>query len=177
MSGEAGKKEINFVEYEYRKLIVKKTMQAVYADSYRCFGWITDGEVNPTGKPDSITIKFKRNRKIRNKAEITRLQRQFDALIQEILRLEESKKTKASAIAYAVGVIGTVFMAGSVFAINAGKTWGCIILAIPGIMGWIIPYLLFKRISNKKTEQVNPIISQKYEELYCACEKANELLD
>lgn len=169
--------ENSFVGFEYKEVTVKNSMQSVYSDSYKSFGWILEGNSNPVGKTDSITIKFKRNRKIRNKAELTRLQRQFDAYVVEILRLEGSKKTKAAAVAYVVGVIGTAFVTGSVFAVTAGNVGTCIVLAIPGFIGWIIPYLLFRSISGKKTEQVNPLISQKYEDLYSVCEKANELLN
>ena len=169
--------EHSFVGFEYKEITVRKTMQSIYSDSYKSFGWILEGNSNPVGKNDSITIKLKRNRKIRNKAELTRLQRQFDAYVVEILRLEDSKKTKAAAVAYFVGVIGTTFVAGSVFAVTAGNVGMGIVLAIPGFVGWIIPYLLFRSISGKKTEQLNPLICEKYKELYSVCEKANELLN
>ncbi len=167
----------NFMAYEYKDVTVKKTMQAVYADSYENFGWTLEGTSDPVGKIDSITMKYKRDRKIRNKAEITRLQRQFDACVAEVLRLESSKKIKAAAVAYVVGVIGTAFMAGSVFAVTTGNVGACVVLSIPAFIGWIIPYLLFRSISGKKTLQVNPLIEQKYDELYTICEKANRLLN
>lgn len=169
--------ENNFVGFEYKDITARKTMQSVYADSYKNFGWILEGMSAPAGKPDFITMKFKRNRKTRNKAELTRLQRQFDAYVAEIVRLESSKKTKAAAVAYVVGVIGTAFITGSVFAVTAGNVGTSVVLSIPGFIGWIIPYLLFRTISGKKTEQVNPLIDRKYDELYSVCEKADELLN
>jgi len=74
-------------------------------------------------------------------------------------------------------VVGCAFMAGSVFAVTAGNILLCVILAVPGFLGWIVPYLLFRSISAKKTEAVTPLIDQKYDELYSVCEKANALLD
>lgn len=167
----------DFMGYEYRNITVKKTMQAVYADSFGNFGWIAEGIEDTVGKVDSVVMKFKRDRKIRNKSELTRLQRQFEACTVEIVSLERSKVTKAAGIAYAVGVIGCAFMAGSVFAVTAGNIPLCVILAVPGFLGWIAPYLLFRSISAKKTEAVTPLIDQKYDELYSVCEKANALLD
>ncbi|MDR3894493.1 MAG: hypothetical protein Q3Y17_17860 [Blautia sp.] len=79
-------------------------------------------------------------------------------------------------IAYSVGSVGTVFMAGSVFSITADKLVPCIILAIPAFIGWVLPYLLYRGIIKKKTVQVTPLIDQKYDELYAVCEKANGLL-
>jgi hypothetical protein len=166
----------DFTGYEYKDITVKKMMQAVYEDSLGCFGWSEEGVGEALGKVDSVVMKFKRDRKIRNKAELTRLQRQFEACVLEIVSLENSKTIKAAAIAYVVGVIGTAFMAGSVFAVTAGNIPLCVVLAIPGFIGWIIPYLIFRNVSGKRTEAVNPLIDQKYDELYAVCEKANALL-
>lgn len=167
----------DFTGYEYRDITVKKTMQSVYADSFGNFGWIPEGVGDAVGKADSVVMKFKRDRKIRNKSELTRLQRQFEACTSEIVSLEKSKVTKAAAIAFVVGILGTAFMAGSVFAVTAGKISLCAVLAVSGIVGWVVPYLIFRNVSGKRTEAVNPLIDQKYDELYAVCEKANELLN
>lgn len=171
------KKEISFVEYEYKEITVPGKQASMQIDCYECFGWMEEGTEEATGKPDSIVMKFKRDRKIRNKAELTRLQRQFEACVKEIISMEKSKKTKAAAIAYVVGVVGTAFMAGSVFAVNAGNIPLCVVLAIPAFIGWILPYLFFRSVSGKKTEAINPLIELKYDELYDVCKKANALLD
>ncbi len=169
--------ENRFVGYEYQDVSIKRSMASVYADGYENFGWQMDGTTEQLGKIDSVTMKFKRDRKIRNKAELTRLQRNFDACVSEILSMEASKYIKASAVAYIVGMIGTAFMAGSVFAITAGMIIPCIILAIPAFIGWLLPYFLYRGIVKKKSAQVAPLIDQKYDELYAVCEKANGLLD
>lgn len=171
-----GKKD--FIGYEYRTISVKRSMASLYADGYENFGWELEGteETNGTLPAEAITMKFKRDRKICNKAELTRLQRNFDACVNEILSLEASKHVKASVIAYTLGIIGTAFMAGSVFAVTAGRIIPGIILAIPAFVGWILPYFLFKGAETKKTAEVTPLIDQKYDELYAVCEKAHALL-
>lgn len=68
-------------------------------------------------------------------------------------------------------------MAGSVFAVTSDLFALCAILAIPGFLGWIFPYFLYRRIEKKKTAEVTPYIEQKYDELYAVCEKANSLLE
>ena len=166
----------NFIGYEYRDITVKKSMQSVYADSFGNFGWIAEGIGEAVGKVDSVVMRFKRDRKIRNKSELTRLQRQFEACTAEIVSLERSKVMKAAGIAYVVGVLGCAFMAGSVFAVTAGNIPLCVILAVPGFLGWIVPYPIFRSISAKRTEVAGPLINQKYDELYSVCEKANALL-
>lgn len=173
---ETENKENGYVGYEYKDVTVKRSMESVYVDGYSNFGWIIEGTSIPVGKVDSLTLKFKRDRKIRNKSELTRLQRQFDTCVSEILSLESSKYIKASAVAYIIGVVGTAFMAGSVFAVTAGRIMPTIILAIPGFIGWIIPYICYRKISMNKTEQITPLIDQKYDEIYDVCEKANNLI-
>lgn len=173
-------KEKNFIGYEYQDVTVKRSMASVIVDGYENFGW----EVDSTGEVldnlttiDKMVIKFKRDRKIRNKAELTRLQRNFDACIRDIDSLETSKYIKPSAVAYLIGIIGTAFMTGSVFCVTANMIVPCIILAIPAVVGWVLPYFLYKSILKKKTEMVTPIIDQKYDEIYNVCEKGNALLD
>ena len=175
---EVTRKEGNYVGYEYKDVTVNRDMESVYADSYTNFGWELEGTSTPLGSVNSVTMKFKRDRKLRNKAELTRLQRQFDSCASEIVALERSKTVGASTVAYIIGVIGTAFMAGSVFAVTAtnANIPLCIILAIPGFIGWILPYLCFRRISKNKTEKVIPLIDGKYDEIYEVCEKANLLL-
>ncbi|WNS43918.1 hypothetical protein [Paenibacillus sp. MMS20-IR301] len=168
--------ETNYVGYEYKDITVKRRVESVYADGYSHFGWTLDSTSAPAQHPGSVTMKFKRDRKIRNKVELTRLQRQFDAAVTEIEALENSKVILASAAAYATGVAGTAFMAGSVFANLDGSLVLSIILAIPGFAGWIIPYLLYTNISKKKTSRVAPLIDQKYDELYELGQRANSLL-
>ncbi|MDO4173152.1 MAG: hypothetical protein Q4D42_00180 [Eubacteriales bacterium] len=170
--------ETNFVGYEYQNIHVKRSMASVYADGYENFGWDLEstGEQPGTWPADTVAMKFKRDRKLRNKVELTRLQRNFDACVSEILSLEASKRVKASVIAYIIGIIGTAFMAGSVFAVTAGLIIPCIVLAVPALIGWILPYFLFRRVERQKTDEVTPLIDKKYDELYAICEKAHSLL-
>ncbi len=125
---------------------------------------------------NTVNLKFKRDRKTRNKAELTRLQRQFEAAVREIENLEKSKNLGASVFAYAFGIIGTAFMAGSVFSYNGGLIPLSIVLAIPGFAGWILPYFLYIKLTNKKTASVTPLIDRQYDLIYETCENASSLL-
>jgi len=106
-------KNNNFVGYEYRDVTVPGDMESVYTDGYSNFGWILD-------KKDSsglslAKLKFKRDRQIPHKSELTGFQHQFDKSAREIVNLENSKGTGASRAALTIGFIGTVFMALSVW--------------------------------------------------------------
>ncbi len=167
--------ENSFIGYEYRDMTVKRSLETIYADNYPQFGWKLESIfANPN--PYYVTMKFKRDRKIRNKAELTRLQRMFESYVREIDRLEKSKVVVASTAAYVIGVVGAGFMAGAVFSCLAGRVPLTIILAVPGFAGWILPYFCFLRIRDKKTSEVSPLIEQQYDAVYEVCEKANALL-
>ena len=165
-----------FIGYEYRDITVSHEMEPVYVDGYQNFGWTLESISTPQVGIHQITLKFKRDRKIRNKAELTRLQRQFDACASEIIGMEKSKTASASIAAYSVGLIGTAFLAGATFAYLGQLIFLCIILAIPGFVGWILPYFLYNSAYAKKSAKVTPLIDNKYDEIYEVCEKANGLL-
>ena len=166
-----------YIGFEYKDVTVKRNMEPVFTDGYPNFGWTIVGISFLIQSLNSVTMKLKRDRKIRNKAELSRLQRQFEACAQEIGRLEVSKSTGASVFAYVTGIVGTAFMAGSVFSYLAGMVPLMILLAVPGFIGWIIPYFGYLRIQKKKIEQAAPLIDQKYDEIYEICEKAHGLLE
>jgi len=169
----------DFIGYEYLELTVDQAKVSMYLDGYENFGWQLDenfGNVSVSGK---ATLHLRRNRKILNKMELTRLQRNFEASMEEIDSLERSKLAMPQIISLTIGIIGTAFMAGSVFAVTATPPiiWLCILCAIPGFIGWFLPYFTYKKLVGKRLAIVKPLIEQKYDELYELCEKGNELLN
>ncbi len=164
-----------FIGYEYKELTVPRSLESFYTDGYANFGWQREG-AEPTPAFGKVTVKYKRNRKLRNKAEIGRLQRKFDACAEELQSLERSKKNGAATAAYIVGLVGTALLAGATFAYLAHHVALCAVLAVPGFAGWILPYFCFTKLCAAKSKKVNPLIEQKYDEIYETCEKANALL-
>ena len=173
---ETTKQENNFIAYEYKDVAVRRDMEALYADSFPSFGWKLEAR-SPSIGLTTVNLKFKRDRRITNKAELARLQREYESNIEEIEKLENSKLIAPSAIAYGVGIIGTAFMAGSVFSYLGSMVALCIILAIPAFAGWIVPYFAYKKITKSKADKVAPLIDGKYDAIYETCEKANSLVN
>lgn len=167
-----------FTSYEYKELNVKEDLASFYLDCYENFGWQQDEKFSPQENGGRTILKLKRNRKIVNKVELTRLQRHFEANMEEIFTLENSKTTLAITVSLSIGILGTACMAGSVFAITAEPpiVWLCILLAIPAFAGWIMPYFIYKKVKEEKTKQVTPYIEAKYDEIYEICEKGHSLL-
>ncbi|MBC1458660.1 hypothetical protein [Listeria newyorkensis] len=168
MSGRA-----DFVGYEYKDITINQEQESLFVDGYTNFGWDLD---SVSKSVTSLKIKFKRDRKIRNKAELTRLQRQFDACVDEMEQLERSKKTTARIVAYGIALVGTIGMACSVFAVTSGLITLSVIFAIPGVLGWLIPYFSYKKLYQKKAAEITILMDQKNEELYEVSKKANGLL-
>lgn len=173
---EQGKK--SFVGYEYKEITVSENMVSMYLDCYENFGWLPEKELSNVGKPHYVTIRMKRDRKIINKMELTRLQRNFEACVLDLEKLERAKTSAATIWSLVVGIAGTVFMAGSTFAVTHEPPviWLCVLLAIPGFIGWIFPYFVYRKVVKRQTERVEPLIEQKMDEIYEVCEKGHSLL-
>ena len=172
-----------FMTYDYKEVEAERNMIPFLRDGYENFGWETEEKVSETkihpNQNHKSILQMRRNRKIMNKTELQRLQSHFEACVKDVKALEKLKESKATMISLVVGIVGTAFMAGFVFAITAEEPLVtlCIILAVPGFIGWIVPYFLYKRIREKQTQIINPLIEKKYDEIYEICEKGNKLLN
>lgn len=172
----------NYIGYEYKEITVNADQAAMYLDSYENFGWIVEeessGGKDPYRRKNQVKIRMKRDRKILNKMELTRLQRNFEACIHEIDLLERAKTSAATMWAILIGIVGTAFIAGSTFAVTSEPpiVWLCILLAVPGFVGWTLPYFVYRSVVKKQTEKLQPLIEQKLDEAYEVCEKGHELL-
>lgn len=182
---ESGAMKKEFVGYEYKEVIGDRSNVSFLLDGYENFGWEADGNISAyyeenkdPRKQNKVILRLKRNRKMINKMELTRLQRNFESCVREIEMLEKSKTSAATIYALVIAVIGTAFMAGATFAVTAQPPHMilCILLAIPGFIGWILPYFVYKRVLEKRTEKITPLIEEKYDEIYEICEKGNRLL-
>lgn len=173
-----------FVGYEYKEITVPVEQIFMYLDCYENFGWISEENACSQEKyflmqgHSHATIRLKRDRKIANKMELTRLQRNFEACAHEIEVLERAKTQAPTMWALIVGIIGTAFMAGATFAVvhEPPVIWLCVLLAIPGFIGWIVPYFFFRYMVEEKKKKYNPLIDDKLEEIYKICEKGHSLL-
>lgn len=167
-------KKADFIGYEYLEITINKELEAIYTDSYPNFGWQLE-RTSPALQPNT-TLSFKRNRKLPNKAELTRLQRKFNGIIADINSLEHSKRLIPATAAYLVGLIGSGFMAGSVFTFTNGNVPLTIILELLAFFGWVMPYFIYQRFTAKRSMHLSPIIEEKFDDLYALTYEANHLL-
>lgn len=167
-----------FVGYEYKEVSARRDRVSILLDGYRSFGWVFDENNAPQKSGSLVLLKLKRDRKILNKAELTRLQRHFESCMEEIAMLEKAKTSAAKAAAITVGLVGTAFMALSTFAVTHAPPLllPCVLFAIPGLVGWGLPYYIYKEILKRRSAKILPLTEKKYDEIYEVCEKGNNLL-
>ena len=137
-----------FTPYEYRTLQVAPEQEPLYKDTFANFGWIVEKET--AGRPGTTTmaLQVKRDRRLPNRQVINELQRQAEDALGTIRDLERSRSAAAITVAVALGIVGSAFLAGSVFALTAGL----VILSVPrGALG----LLAARRASSQVTHQNN----------------------
>lgn len=170
----------DFVTYEYMSKMVKTSEQAQVCDLYEAFGWEI-ASVQNTGLADTTAISFKRDRKIKHKAELSKLERQASETYEEIRQLEKSKTTGASVFGYTFGTASALIFGGGMSLCllktsDIPSLVGGIFLGVVGAVLCGINYLAYKKIAAKKTKQVLPVIDERQEKLANLLEKGNDLL-
>ncbi len=164
-----------FTTYEYISIPVKPSMESLYGNCYQSFGWQVEG-MSATLKTNVSELKLKRDRRIKNREEIRELQKQLEINLLRLEKLERLKNLSGTVLALSIGFIGTALLTGGVFAYLAGKILLCVILAIPGFTGWILPIFIYSRLTAKKENQLLEIRERLYDSIYEVCERAGALI-
>ena len=74
--------------------------------------------------------------------------------------LERLVNSDATIIAYVVGAMGTGMMAGALFLLKAENILLSVIFAVIGVMAWILPYFVYRRVKNKRMKEIILLIEQ-----------------
>lgn len=172
--------EKNFISYEYSTKTVKAKDQTKAIDMYEAFGW----EVTSTAPTlvDGVTLSLKRDRKLKHKQELTRLERQAENVFETINGLHRAKTMGASIFAYVFGSIAalvfgggmclTMLMEGSIPAFVGGIALGVAGIAL--LCG--VNYFIYKKLVDKKTKTLLSVIDENEEKLANILEKGDDIL-
>lgn len=165
-----------FVAYEYTTVRAGRELEGLYKDSYRNFGWIIEGYgTNPTNVR-TVTLKFKRDRSIKNRPVVLELQRKCENALTAITQMEHAKGTAANTAAMTIGIVGSAFLAGSVFALDADMLLVSVPLGAIGLIGWVLGYFSYGRVKATKIASLAPLIDRQYDVVYETGEQASRLL-
>ena len=193
----------NFVAYEYKNIAVKRDSVALYTDCLKNFGWDLIEErthgyvpqvntpVNITGSVpsytvqtppakvedvDMVTLKFKRDRKLSNKREIDKLERQCEEALAAIAKLEKKNSAQTMGLSLGTGIVGTAFLVLAAYNFGAGGVAPGVMFTIVGVVGWAVGFLANRKVGKKKSAQSEPVIQQQLDVVYSVCEQAHALL-
>lgn len=171
-------KERDFVSFEYKTKRVKAKDQTRVIDLYESFGWEVTSTTHAPG--DSITLSLKRDRKLKHKRELVRLERQAENAFETINGLQRAKTLGANIFAYIFGCVAVLILGGGMSLIMLKNSIpaliGGIALGVVGITLCAVNSLFYKKLAAKKTATLTPVIEDSEEKLANILEQGNELL-
>ena len=184
----------SFVAYEYKDITVKRDSVTLYMDCLENFGWelVSQGDygweqlgkniasvaTTATGQADSMTVslKFKRDRGIKNKPEINRLERQCETALAAIGKTERKRNAYTMGVSLGTGLVGTIILAVAAYGFYHANIVLGVIMLILGFAGWAAGFFANRRAGKRKSAQTEPMIQEQIDIAYEACEKAHALL-
>ena len=194
----------NFVAYEYKNVTIKRSSAGMYIDCMENFGWVlveNDGydardfisNLNPVnlGKniasaaqsfgetadaSETMTLKFKRDRRIGNKQQLEKLESEYEQALLAIRKVERKNNAQTMGISLGTGIIGTVFMGLAVYNFVFSNPVAGVLLAAIGAIGWAIGFFSNMKLGKKKSTQTEPFVQEQLSIVYSTCEKAHALL-
>ncbi|HEY0188518.1 MAG TPA: hypothetical protein VGC67_13590 [Cellulomonas sp.] len=176
MSQTTGTQAPDFIAYEYTTVQTSRDLESLYRDTYVGFGWIVEGYGSSIPGAPGVTLKLKRDRHIHNRAAVVALQRRAEQALAEIARLERSKSVVATGTSITIGIVGSAFLAGSVFSLDAGATIASIALGAVGLIAWVAGYVAHGRVRARQIARLTGPIDAQYDIVYQAGEEAARLL-
>jgi len=171
----------NYRNYEYLNIMVNNKSVNETVNRYASLGWEIDRQDEGFNK---TTLTFRRERSIKNKEQLNRLQIRIEDGANGIKELERSKKKGASIFAGVYGSIAAVIFGGgmslvmfSFDPVSMPAVIGGIALGVFGGVLAALTYPIFQKAVKKKTAKVNTIIEKKRDEIADLCQEAHGLSD
>ena len=196
----------SYTGYEYKKVTMDTSLESLWRDSMANFGWEMEKseakivkrlpfalwvmapplsllpwrpfhkQLRDHASDKEVEVTFKRDCKMARNQELNQLEARFEHCARSIESMETTKGMTAAVLASAIGLLGTACMAVSPFAYLAGMTPAFMIAAIPGFLGWIIPFFLYRHMKSAKERVIAPKIEEQHEAIYGICKSGSELL-
>ncbi|WP_267421166.1 MULTISPECIES: hypothetical protein [unclassified Curtobacterium] len=168
--------------YDYCTISMPRGKDALYADTYRNFGWTPDGADHTAGPTRRHVLGLRRERSVRS-VELTELQQNAETALATIDALERSRVTAARVVAYALGAIGSVLLAASVFAmqdtvavpdlLGGLDPVTVFLVGAGGLVNWATAPVAFQVVRAARTKRIRPAIDRQFDVVYGACEAAS----
>lgn len=163
--------------YDYKTVVAGDKAALEIVDSYQALGWevVNHGD---TLLPGYMSVNFKRNRKIKNKEQLNRLQVKLDDAINNIAVLEKKKTQSAVVTSLVVGIIGALIFGGGLsLCLLMSALWSYVlggVLSAAGLAVCGLGYLSYVKVRAKKTVEMDIYIDKKRDEISQICEEARK---
>lgn len=169
----------SFTAREYATVRVPARHEQLHRDTYRAFGWTVEAWRGPgtsiVPASSTSTLKLTRDRALRGRQVLGELQREAEGALLRIEALERSRSARATAVAAVLGLVGAVFLAGSVLLMESGLSVVSIGLGVVGLGLWALARPAHRLSAARRAEQVAPLLDRQYDAVYDACERADAL--
>lgn len=169
----------NVVSYDYKTIKVKRNIETLVCDTFESLGWTLTNTSSVEGSLFYVNLSFKRDRKMKNKVELLKLQDKATEIISNIENFESKKKNAGLGAAISTGIVGALTFGGgmsmTMLLSGVGYMIGGIALGLVGAGICALAYPLFKKLNKKKNVQIQPLLESEYDKLADICEQANAL--
>lgn len=162
--------------YDYKTVRVRRETESMLCDSYSVLGWEVVNTTLASGTLTHVNVSFKRDRKIKNKSELLKLQSRIDSTILNIEKMQVAQKNAGVPEAITVGTIGTLTLGGGMSMVMTlsgvlytivGSVIGVVGIGI-GLLGW----LTYNKVHTKKLTKLEPLIETEFSKLSDLCDEA-----
>lgn len=164
------------VVYEHTGLRVPRHLETVYRDTAPQFGWDIDAVETGAGISGHSTLRLKRDRRLRNRPMTLELERANRSALTAIDALERSRTSIPRTIAITIGIIGSAFLAGSIFLLEGDFLVASIALGTIGLLGWLAGWFSFNKSKSARAPKVDAAIDRQYDIVYDTAQRAAALL-
>ena len=196
-------KQENYIGYEYKSIAVKREAVAIYKDCLANFGWelieehahsnapqITVSPYHVVTSPgsaavampakqptsiDLVELKFKRDRKVNNKASLDKLERQCEEALAAIEKQENKDEAHTMGISLGTGIVGTAFLGLAISSFVAANIPLGIVFTGLSAAGCAAGFFAFNKNKKSKAEKSEPTIQKQLDVVYSSCEQAHAL--
>jgi hypothetical protein len=173
------------IVFDYKTIRVARDLETVANDAYIALGYEPTGAGISDGAIFNVNLSFKRDRKIKNKSELLKLQDKIDITIANIETLRKAKDRAGDTVGLTTGIVGALTLGGGMSIImttnenllnNIPLLAGGIAVGVVGIGICGFAWSLRNKIHKLKSTKIAAIIESEYDKLADLTEAAHKLL-
>ena len=124
--------------HDWKEVTVNKDKESLYADSYQNFGWELVNTSAPYPNALTVVLKFRRDTNIRNKAELEKLEKQFESGLRQIQKIERKTRNSVMIPALTSGIGGIALLGWAIYSFISGSVQMGVISIILAFAGLVL---------------------------------------